>query len=368
MNFSKTIIRWYNKNKRDLPWRHTNDPYKIWLSEIILQQTRVQQGLPYYETFVKKFPTVHRLAKAKEDVVMKVWQGLGYYSRARNLHHSAKFISKYLKGKFPDEFEEIKKLKGVGEYTAGAIASFAFNKPHPVVDGNVFRILARYFGIKTPIDSAKGKKEFTRKAELLLDKNNPGLFNQAIMEFGAMQCVPQNPDCGKCPLKNDCRALAKDVVSFLPVKSKKGTIRIRYFNYLVIRQNAGVNDKAGHGKILIKKRTENDIWKNLYDFPMIETKKEMKKPPLNPLLQRGLVLSSSSPLGRLGGAPKLFKHILSHQIIFARFWEVAGFEHKKISMNGNSNGTMLYIAENQLNKFAFPRLIEKYFDETSSKN
>jgi A/G-specific adenine glycosylase len=228
MNFSKTIIRWYNKNKRDLPWRHTKDPYKIWLSEIILQQTRVQQGLPYYETFVKKFPTVHHLAKANEDVVMKTWQGLGYYSRARNLHYSAKFISKNLKGKFPNNFEEIKKLKGIGDYTAGAIASFAFNKPYPVVDGNVFRVLSRYFGIKTPIDSAKGKNEFVEKATLLLDKKNPGTFNQAIMEFGAMKCVPQNPDCGKCPLKNGCEALANDTVSALPFKSKKNKIRTRY--------------------------------------------------------------------------------------------------------------------------------------------
>lgn len=363
MNFSQTIIRWYNKNKRDLPWRHTKDPYKIWLSEIIMQQTRVQQGLPYYETFAKKFPTVHHLAKATEDVVMKTWQGLGYYSRARNLHHSAKFISKKLKGKFPKEFDEIKKLKGIGEYTAGAIASFAFNKPHPVVDGNVFRVLSRYFGIKTPIDSTEGKREFTRKAELLLDKKDPGTFNQAIMEFGAMQCVPQNPDCGKCPLKKGCKALAKNWVSYLPVKSQKNKIRTRYFNYLVVRKQ---------GKILIKKRTGNDIWKNLYDFPMIETKKELKKPLLSRLLsghllQRGLVLSGSSLKGRLGGAPKLFKHILSHQVIFARFWEILSSDHKNKKFTDNKNENMLYANENQLDKYAFPRLIEKYFDEKSSK-
>lgn len=351
MNFSQTIIRWYNKNERDLPWRHTKDAYKIWLSEIILQQTRVQQGLPYYETFVKKFPAIHHLAKAKEDAVMKAWQGLGYYSRARNLHHTAKFISKHLKGKFPDEFEEIKKLKGIGDYTAGAIASFAFNKPHPVVDGNVFRVLSRYFGIKTPIDTTEGKKEFTRKAEFLLDKKNPGLFNQAVMEFGALQCVPQNPDCRKCPLKKNCKAYLKNLVDVLPIKSKKGKIRTRYFNYLIIRQK---------GKILIRKRTENDIWKNLYDFPMIETNKEISSSQIKKMLRinpKSLVLN-----------PKSFKHILSHQIIFARFWEVKSSEKNSSALNGMQNPNLSYINENQLGKLAFPRLIERYFDENSLKN
>jgi A/G-specific adenine glycosylase len=266
------------------------------------------------------------------------------------LHHSAKFIAKDLKGKFPNEFEEIKKLKGIGEYTAGAIASFAFNKPHPVVDGNVFRVLSRYFGIKTPIDSTQGKKEFARKAELLLDKKNPGIFNQAIMEFGAMQCVPQNPDCGICPLKEGCKAFAGDLVSVLPVKSQKTKIRNRYFNYLIIRKNK---------KILIKKRTENDIWKNLYDFPMVETKKEVSSSHLKKMLginAASLILN-----------PKSLKHILSHQIIFARFWEVGSTEHKKIFIIGDRNKNGVYIDENQLNKFAFPRLIERYFEENSSK-
>jgi len=351
MIFSQTIIRWYNKNKRDLPWRHTKDPYKVWLSEIILQQTRVQQGLPYYETFVKKFPTIHHLAKAKEDVVMKTWQGLGYYSRARNLHHTAKFISKNLKGKFPNDYNEIKKLKGVGDYTAGAIASFAFNQPHPAVDGNVFRVLSRYFGIKTPIDTPKGKKEFTRKAEFLLDRKNPSTFNQAVMEFGALQCVPQNPDCEKCPLKKNCHALSKNLVDALPIKSKKGKIRTRYFNYLIFRQR---------GKILIRKRTENDIWKNLYDFPMIETKREIKNGRLEVPIT----------IGRKVGRKKcvaLYKHILSHQIIFAKFWEVKSLENKHCLSKENGNLDMIYINENQLNKFAFPRLIERYFNEKSLK-
>lgn len=351
MNFSQTIIRWYNKNKRDLPWRHTKDPYRIWISEIILQQTRVQQGLPYYETFVKKFPTIHYLANAREGRVMKTWQGLGYYTRARNLHHTAKFISKKLKGKFPDEYDEIKKLKGVGDYTAGAIASLAFNKPYPVVDGNVFRVLSRYFGIITPIDSTEGKKEFTRKAEFLLDKKKSGLFNQAVMEFGALQCVPQNPNCRKCPLKKNCKALANDMVSLLPVKSPKAKTRTRYFNYFIIRQN---------GKILIKKRTENDIWKNLYDFPLIETNKEISSSGLKKILD----LSPKSLIHN----HKSFKHILSHQIIFARFWEMKSSEELSSSLNGMKNTNLSYIYENQLNNYAFPRLIERYFEQNFSKN
>jgi len=355
MDFSKLIIKWYNKNKRDLPFRKTKDPYRIWLSEIILQQTRVSQGLPYYERFESLFPTIHHLAKAKEDVVMKAWQGLGYYSRARNLHHAAKHVSTELKGKFPSSFEEIKKLKGIGDYTAGAIASLAFNKPHVVVDGNVFRVISRYFGIKTPIDSSQGKKEFTRKAEELLDRKNPGTFNQAVMEFGALQCVPQNPDCKKCVLQKSCKASSKNLVDVLPIKLKKTKSRTRYFNYLVFRQK---------GKIMIRRRTENDIWKNLYDFPMIETQKEIK--PI-PALHKGKGENKLlvPPFGKdLGWAisSKLFKHILSHQTIFARFWEVKQSGSKKYLYKGKS----WYVNENQLNKYAFPRLIERYFQEKSA--
>ncbi len=337
MNFSKAIILWYQKNKRNLPFRKTKDPYRIWVSEIILQQTRVSQGLPYYERFVNLFPTVHHLAKAKEDSVMKAWQGLGYYSRARNLHHTAIYISKALKGKFPDEFEKIKELKGIGDYTAGAIASIAFNKPHVVVDGNVFRVLSRYFGIITPVDTIEGKKIFVQKAEELLDKKRPGTFNQAIMEFGALQCVPVNPDCTKCILIKDCKAFNKRIVDNLPVKIKKTKIRIRYFNYFVFRAK---------GKILIKKRTGSDIWKNLYDFPLIEMEKPVSLRRIQKLAP-GLVKSYS----------KLIKQVLSHQIIFARF-----FEMNTLRKNENSDfGNTIYINENQLNKYAFPRLIEKYF-------
>ena len=343
MNFSKIIIRWYHQNKRDLPWRHTADPYKIWLSEIILQQTRVQQGLPYYEKFTRKFPTVHRLAKAKEDEVMKAWQGLGYYSRARNLHHTAKYISNELKGKFPNDYETIKSLKGIGEYTAAAIASFAFHKPHAVVDGNVFRVLSRYFGTATAIDSTEGKKEFTRKANLLLDKKDPGTFNQAMMEFGAMQCVPQNPDCRKCPLKKGCVALKKKRVNDLPVKSKKTKVRTRYFNYFLIRSK---------GRTLIQKRHEKDIWNGLYEFPLVETN--------SPLQERKLKVSAKA-------ASKNFKHLLSHQIIFARFWEVKTLSAQLKKIIRIDKKISFYVNDNQLFKYAFPKLILNYFDETGFK-
>lgn len=344
MVFSKALIDWYKKNKRDLPFRKTKDPYRIWLSEIILQQTRVQQGLPYYEKFVKLFPSVHHLAGTNAGTVMKAWQGLGYYSRARNLHDTAKHISVNLHGKFPASFEEIKKLKGIGDYTAGAIASFAFNQPHAVVDGNVFRVLSRYFGIRTAIDSSEGKHVFRKKAESLLDKKNPGLFNQAIMEFGALQCVPQNPDCEVCPLNNNCIAYRKKLIHLLPIKAKKVKTRKRYFNYFVLKKN---------DKILIKKRTEKDIWQNLYDLPLLETSRAISK---NKLIQ----LISDAPIS-IKRPSKTIKHILSHQIIFAKFWEIESLDDFP-KLLGKRNKDSLYISDNQLNKFAFSRLIEKYFN------
>src|SRR6185295_17174001 len=234
----------------------------IWLSEIILQQTRVEQGLPYFEKFSEAFPTIKHFAFAHEDKILKMWQGLGYYSRARNMHFTAREIVKNFDSKFPVEFSELKKLKGVGDYTAAAIASFAFNKPHPVVDGNVYRFLSRYFGIKTAIDSLKGKKIFLELAEELLDKKNPGLHNQAIMEFGAIQCKPVNPDCFSCHLKMDCYAFKNKRVNQFPVKSKTQKVRERFFYYLFIRWK---------NKIFLHKRTGKDIWKNLYEFPLIET-------------------------------------------------------------------------------------------------
>lgn len=263
MEFSNRLILWYNEHKRHLPWRETHNPYYIWLSEIMLQQTRVAQGLPYYLKFIENFPTVFDLAKANEEQVLKLWQGLGYYSRARNLHQTAQKIAFEYNGVFPDNYKDLLKLKGVGEYTAAAIASISFNEAVPVVDGNVFRVLARYFAIDTDILSAKAKNQFTALAFELIDKKNPALFNQAIMEFGALQCVPKNPDCKNCVFKNKCQAFLLNKVDEFPVKINKTKIKNRYLHYLVFRDLKN--------KTLMQKRTGDGIWKNLYEFPVIET-------------------------------------------------------------------------------------------------
>ena len=263
MKFSKALVSWYLQNKRDLPWRETTNPYCIWLSEIILQQTRVDQGLAYYLKFVKNFPTVFDLARADEEEILKLWQGLGYYSRARNLHTSAKYIIDELEGVFPTNYKSLLKLKGVGDYTASAIASICFDEPTAVVDGNVYRVLARYFGIATPINSTSGIKEFKKLAQELIDVKNPANHNQAIMEFGARMCKPQNPDCTICPLNDSCIALQKKEVKNLPIKDKKVKVRKRYFNYLVVI----TSDK----KTILRKREGKGIWQNLYEFPLIET-------------------------------------------------------------------------------------------------
>lgn len=267
MEFSNLLIQWYLQNKRDLPWRNTVNPYHIWLSEIMLQQTRVAQGLPYFLSFTSSFPTVLDLANADEEQVLKLWQGLGYYSRARNLHNTAKLVAFERGGVFPDNYKELLQLKGVGEYTAAAIASFSYNEVVPVVDGNVFRVLSRYFDIETDIASSGAKKEFTELASELIPHDNPALFNQAIMEFGALQCVPKNPDCGTCVLNSGCLALQKNKVNELPVKLKKTKVRNRYFNYLVFS-----DDNQNH---IVRKRTEKGIWHNLYEFPLIETAAEV---------------------------------------------------------------------------------------------
>jgi A/G-specific adenine glycosylase len=266
MNFSNSLLAWYLQNKRDLPWRKTTDAYPIWLSEIMLQQTRVAQGLPYFIAFMNQFPTVFDLAKADEEQVLKLWQGLGYYSRARNMHKTAQIIAFECDGKFPNNYNDLIKLKGIGDYTAAAISSFAFNEVVPVVDGNVFRVLSRYFAIETDISSATAKKEFAALAKELMTNTNPALFNQAIMEFGALQCVPKNPNCENCIFSSSCLALQNKKVNEFPVKTKKTKVRNRYFNYIVFQDN--------ENKTLINKRTEKGIWHNLYEFPVIETEKE----------------------------------------------------------------------------------------------
>jgi len=267
MDLSQILLDWYRNNQRDLPWRRTNDPYAIWLSEVILQQTRVEQGMPYWLRFIEDFPTVTDLANADEREVLRLWQGLGYYSRARNLHAAAKIVRDEYNGNFPNQYEQIRALKGIGDYTAAAISSFAFNLPHAVVDGNVYRFLSRIFAINTPIDSTNGKKEFFVLANELLDKSNPGTFNQSLMEFGAMQCKPSNPDCSVCPFNQYCQSFATNTVSEYPVKAKKTKTRNRYFDFIILSDEKNT---------LLQKREEKDIWQGLYQFPVIESEKKNK--------------------------------------------------------------------------------------------
>ncbi|MBL7884679.1 MAG: A/G-specific adenine glycosylase [Bacteroidia bacterium] len=343
--FSQKIIAWYLKNKRDLPWRTTQNPYFIWLSEIILQQTRVDQGMAYYLKFVKEFPAVAHLAKADNEKVMKLWQGLGYYSRARNLHTTAKLIMTDYNGVFPDDYAEIRKLKGIGDYTAAAIASFAYNKPHAVVDGNVYRVLARVFGVNTPIDSANGKKEFATLAFELLDKKKPAIHNQAIMEFGALHCKPINPDCNYCPLQTMCIAFEKKIVSELPVKSKKTKVRKRFFNYIVFSYK---------NQTIINKRITKDIWTSLYDFPLFETETELTEAEF--LQSKEWKAFIKKMPYKITEVSKPFKHVLSHQLIIARFWEIKCEKPLKEIAIKNA----LVIQEKNIHHYAIPRLIDNY--------
>ncbi len=268
MKWTETLLNWYFENKRDFVWRETKDPYKIWLSEIILQQTRTSQGLPFYKKFIKEYPTIKQLALSSEQKILKLWQGLGYYSRARNLHFTAKYILNKYNGKFPNSHQEILSLKGVGDYTASAIASICFNLPHAAVDGNVYRFLSRYFGITTPVGSNIGFKEFKEKATSLMDKSQPGNYNQALIEFGALQCKPRKPNCKICPFNQNCFAVNYNKINMLPVKRKINQIKSRHFNYLVIL------DKSG--RVFIEKREGIGIWQNMYQFPLVETNHKIK--------------------------------------------------------------------------------------------
>lgn len=311
MIFSKILNHWYSNNKRVLPWRQTKKPYNIWLSEIILQQTQIKQGLPYYTAFVNTYPTVFDLAKAKESDVLKLWQGLGYYSRARNLHAAAQYIVDNLNGTFPNTYKDLLKLKGIGDYTASAIASICFNEPTAVVDGNVYRVLSRYFGIETPINSSKGVKEFKQLAQELIDRNNPADYNQAIMEFGAVQCKPQNPNCDVCPLQNSCIAFEEKRIGDLPVKIKATKVSKKYFNYLVFISK---DDKT-----VLEKRNEKGIWQNLYQFPLIETNKSQSFKEFETLLKgHNLVRNFSFELSLFNEREVV--HKLSHQHLYTKFW------------------------------------------------
>lgn len=320
--FRFKIIKWYDLQKRDLPWRKTQEPYRIWLSEIILQQTRVVQGLPYYNRFIENFPTVFDLANAPEEKVLKLWQGLGYYSRARNLHSSAKKIAFELDGVFPKSYKELIKLKGVGDYTASAIASICYSEPCAVVDGNVYRVLARVFGVETPIDTSEGISLFKELATNLLDKENAGIYNQALMDFGALQCKPQSPDCTSCTFSESCVAYLSQKVHELPKKNGKAKIRKRYFNYLVFIDNQGFTT--------LEKRTEKDIWQGLYEFPLIESDSEISEKELISELKNLSYSFSNIYIAN----EKPIVHKLSHQHIITRFWiiETKKIHHKSIDI------------------------------------
>lgn len=341
-NISKALTNWYNANKRELPWRDITDPYRIWISEIILQQTRVNQGISYYLRFVERFPDVKSLADADEDEVLKYWQGLGYYSRTRNLHKTAKIITDKQDGIFPNSHSDILQLKGIGEYTAAAISSFAYNQPFAVVDGNVFRVLARIFGIETPIDSTTGKKEFSELAQKLLDKKEPGVHNQAIMEFGALQCVPVQPDCSICPLQTVCKAYKLNLVDKLPIKVTKTKVRERFFNYFYIEYQ---------DKIFIQKRTEKDIWQNLYELPLFEADRLFE---INEIAESELFANIENL--KISSSIPTFKHILSHQRIYARFFTVI------ISAKNDFLNNLIEIKKDELDNFAVSRLTEMFFE------
>lgn len=335
-DFSLSIISWYRQNKRDLPWRKTKNPYFIWLSEIIMQQTRVEQGTKYYLKFISNYPTVADLAEASEQEILNDWQGLGYYSRARNLHYSAKQITYSLNGRFPDKYSEIIKLKGVGKYTAAAIASFAFNEIQAVVDGNVYRLLSRVFDIALPIDSGQGQKHFQELADELVSKSDPGNHNQAIMEVGALVCTPKKPKCEECPLNRQCLSLKNKTVLIRPVKSKKIKITKRFFHYSIYSFN---------GKTFIEKRNQKDIWQNLYQFPLLETNEILSKE--DKLTWKSQVFESEP-----------IRHVLSHQKINVVFHH---FNGKPLHIK--SNWTEINFEE--FINYPIPRIIDKYLEQNS---
>jgi A/G-specific adenine glycosylase len=345
--FNKRLIEWYERNRRDLPWRDISDPYMIWLSEIILQQTRVNQGMDYFLRMIERFPNVRSLVEADEDEVLKYWQGLGYYSRARNLHAAARTVVEDFNGQMPADYKQLLSLKGIGEYTAAAIASFAQNAPHPVVDGNVFRFLSRCFGVSEPIDTAKGKKLFVEMAATLMDKDRAGLFNQAIMEFGALHCIPSRPDCHACPFSDTCVAFETNSTALYPVKRNRVKTLSRYFHYFHI--------VAGR-YTYIYKRSRKDIWQNLYEFPMIETARRMSFEELQEEESfRELFPDGDRLTFRLRMADK--KHVLTHRVLWASFYEVV-WTGAPVSF-----GNFIRIEAQALERYAVHRLMQGYLEE-----
>lgn len=346
MAFNDELLAWYHLNARDLPWRNTKDPYHIWLSEVILQQTRVEQGMPYYHRFTSEFPTLKKLAQASEEHVLRLWQGLGYYSRGRNLLMAAKQMMERHKG-FPKSYNDIRSLKGIGDYTAAAISSFAFNQPHAVVDGNVYRFYSRLFGIKTPIDSTAGKKEFKVLADSLLDKKQPGLFNQAVMEMGALICKPK-PVCNECVFARQCVALKENAVNSYPVKAKATKVRERYFYYLLFDTDEG---------LYIKKREGKDIWQGLYEFPLIETEKSLQPAKLYQVPEwKSMVAESDFKVSYLS---KPYVHKLSHQTLHARFIHLEKSGRKKLKPAKEWKP----VSVKTLRDYGMPQLIVKYLSD-----
>ncbi len=343
-SFAATLLKWNKaQNRRQMPWKGEKNPYFIWLSEIILQQTRVEQGLPYYQRFIKLFPTVKHLADASQDEVMAAWQGLGYYSRARNLHSTAKHVAYELKEIFPADYEGLLALKGIGAYTAAAIASFAYNHPQAVVDGNVIRVLARCFGIDTAYDTTEGKKLFTALAQQLIDKKKAAAYNQAIMDFGATVCTPKNPLCANCPFNKTCKAYLHNRVEDLPVKAKKIKIKERHFHYLLI---------ATEKEVLIQQRSAKDIWQHLYQLPLIESAKE---PPLKEL-QKLTGVKDLKIIKRWPASTQM----LSHQKIHFNFVQLSGANIPNIKLPGS-----LFVNKKNLKRFAFPRTLHLFLKQNS---
>ncbi|MDG1686486.1 MAG: A/G-specific adenine glycosylase [Flavobacteriaceae bacterium] len=345
MNFTKTLLLWYDENKRTFLWRETKDPYKIWLSEVILQQTQTQQGLPYYVRFLETFPTIKDLALSSEDTVLKLWQGLGYYSRARNLHSTAQYIHKECGGVFPNTFKSLLKLKGVGDYTASAISSICFNLPEAVVDGNVYRFLSRYFGIYTPINNGQAHQEFKAKAMNLMDITQPGKFNQALMEFGSIKCKPRTPHCKSCPFSSDCIAYNQNKIHLLPQKRTKLKVIDRYFNYLVILDQ--------NGQIQLEKRVGKGIWQNLFQFPLLETNKRVdsRKKLIEKFSTKMIAQLNTKKLKLWNREP--IAHKLSHQKLFVFFWTIPSKEilKKGYSLKELKNQAVPVVIQNFLDKF-----------------
>jgi A/G-specific adenine glycosylase len=347
-DFARIILEWFDENRRPLPWRETRDPYLIWLSEVILQQTRVAQGLSYYESLSRAFPTVADLAKAKEKGVLRLWQGLGYYSRARNLHRCARRVAMEMHGQFPSRYSELIKLPGIGPYTAAAVASIAFDEQVAVLDGNVFRVLSRIFGITADIHSPKGKKLFQQKAASLVPSKRPGDFNQGMMELGAIQCTPRNPQCGSCPFNKVCAACASDSVHLLPVKKKKAAVRHRYLSYVIFSLD---------GRIGLRARNSADIWRGLYDFYLVESDRPLTVAELK---RRDRNLKDLIP-GKVTSAGAM-KHVLTHQKLHISFFH-ATTSKKNLTNFGEVNPGMAFYTLKQAARLPKPVPVKMWLDK-----